>query len=149
MLRRSSPARFARSSSSSDGRDEAREPGPARRAQALSKTFQKHVERALVALEELSIRELEATADTLRRPRHGLQSFGRVFSAVASKRDGATWTSPASDLRAAIVGVDDLTKEIIADAPHPFWQAVRKAVEAIQRRGDSSSRRREVSTSIY
>jgi hypothetical protein len=106
-------------------------PRPARGAEALSKALEKHVERALAALEEISIRELEATADALRLPRGGPQlEFASVFRAAAENREGATWARPTSDLEAAITKADDQLAEIIEDAPHPFWQAVRKAVEA-------------------
>lgn len=44
--------------------------------------------RALVALDEVSLRELEVAGERLSRRRDGLQAFGQVFADVANERDG-------------------------------------------------------------
>ena len=58
----------------------------------MSTAYDKHVEQALAALEDLSARELEATAAKLVNRRDGWREFGLFFSALANERRGhRTW----------------------------------------------------------
>jgi hypothetical protein len=54
----------------------------------MSTAYDKHVEKALATLEDLSARELEATAAKLVNRRDGWREFGLFFSAPADERRG-------------------------------------------------------------
>ena len=91
----------------------------------MSTAYDKHVEQALAALEDLSARELEATAAKLVNRRDGWREFGLFFSALADERRGhRTWG--AGDL--PLSSVDDRLRERIKDAEAPFWRHVRDAL---------------------
>ena len=91
----------------------------------MSTAYDKHVEQALATLEDLSARELEATAAKLVNRRDGWREFGQFFSALADERRGQrTWG--AGDL--PLSSVDDRLLERIKDAEAPFWRHVRGAL---------------------
>ena len=54
----------------------------------MSTAYDKHVEKALATLEDLSARELEATGEKLVNRRDGWREFGLFFSALADERRG-------------------------------------------------------------
>jgi hypothetical protein len=111
----------------SEARGQRSEPEPARGAEAVS--AERHMAKALAALDDVSLRELEAVAEKLtRRRRDGLRQFGLLFGAVASTRRGASFQSVSYHLETAIALVDDRLAERIEDAEAPFWQHVRAAV---------------------
>jgi hypothetical protein len=90
--------------------------------------------KALAALEDVSLRELEAVAEKLSRRRDGLRNFGLVFGDVAQAHRGESWSAGNSrfHLDTAIAGVDDRLAAQIDDAETPFWAHVRRAVRAAQ-----------------
>ena len=91
----------------------------------MSTAYEKHVEKALAALEDLSARELEATAAKLVNRRDGWREFGLFFSALADERRGhRAWGAGELPLSS----VDDRLLERIKDAEAPFWAHVRDAL---------------------
>jgi hypothetical protein len=83
--------------------------------------------RALAALDEMSLRELEVAGERLLLRRDGLQAFGRVFADVANERDGGFGQS-RYHLSEALEGADDRLLEQIEHAEAPFWAHVRDAL---------------------
>lgn len=93
----------------------------------------RHVEMALAALDDVSLRELEAVAEKLTRRRDGLREFGIVLGDVASGRRGAFGGKNSKfHLETAIARVDEGLAEKIEAAEAPFWGHVHDAVEAYQ-----------------
>ena len=92
----------------------------------MSTAYNKHVEQALATLEDLSARELEATAAKLVNGRDGWREFGPFFSALADEcRGQRAWCAGELPLSS----VDDRLLERIKDAEAPFWRHVRAAIE--------------------
>lgn len=48
----------------------------------------KHLAKAFASLDDLSVRELEATADEIAGRRHPLHDFSSIFRNVANAREG-------------------------------------------------------------
>jgi hypothetical protein len=96
----------------------------------MSMAYDKHMEKALATLEDLSARELEVTGEKLSLRRDGLRSFGLVFGDVTQARRGESWSAGNSrfHLETAVPRVDDRLAAQIADAPAPFWAHVRDAL---------------------
>jgi hypothetical protein len=89
----------------------------------------KHIARALAALDDVSIRQLEVAGERLRERKGALHAFGQVFLDVANQRQGgfgqAKW-----HLEEAIDAVDDRAADVIENGTAPFWAIIREAVEA-------------------
>jgi hypothetical protein len=88
-----------------------------------------HISRALAALDDVSIRQLEVAGERLSLRRDGLQAFGQVFLDVANQRQGGSGQAKWH-LQDAIDAVDDRTAEVIENATASFWQIMRETVEA-------------------
>ena len=58
----------------------------------MSSAFDRHIDECFAALDDVSIRQLEATAAALERRKDCLRSFAHVFSLVAGAREGG-WDS--------------------------------------------------------
>jgi hypothetical protein len=99
----------------------------------MSDAVDEHVAQALAALDDVSTRQLHATAEALGRRRNGLRHFVSVFRDVAYSRElGSAPRLADFHLRQAVeYGGDELT-ERIADAEAPFWWHVREALRARQ-----------------
>jgi hypothetical protein len=106
------------------GRNEPAEPFAAQGVEAVTDEV---VLRALAALDEMSLRELEVAGERLLLRRDGLQAFGRVFADVANERDGGFGQS-RYHLSEALEGADDRLLEQIEHAEAPFWAHVRDAL---------------------
>jgi hypothetical protein len=59
----------------------------------MSMAYDKHMEKALATLEDLSARELEVTGEKLSLRRDSLRSFGLVFGDVTQARRGESWSA--------------------------------------------------------
>lgn len=89
----------------------------------------KHLEKAFASLDDLSVRELVATAEAIGGRRHPLFDFSSIFRGVASAREGGWGTDiPRFHLREYVARADDELAARIADAPAPFWRHVRNAL---------------------
>ena len=86
------------------------------------------MEKALATLEDVSMRELEVTAEKLTRRRDGFREFGFVFSDAAGEHQGQSWKSSRQHLETAIARADDPLLERIKNADAPFWCHVRDAL---------------------
>jgi hypothetical protein len=94
-----------------------------------------HVDRALAALEDVPVRELENTERALWRRRSdgdGLFRFAGTFGAVAfDKRTGDRNDRYARiQLSSAIMLAGPSLAERLEDTEEPFWQAVRDGLLA-------------------
>jgi hypothetical protein len=89
---------------------------------------ERHMAKALAALDDVSLRELEVVAEKLSRRRDGLREFGCVFGDAARARRGDGFGSASYHLETAIAHVDDRLAERIEDAEAPFWAHVRDAL---------------------
>jgi hypothetical protein len=91
-------------------------------------SYERHVAKALAALDDVSLRELEVMAEKFSRRRDGLREFGCVFGDAARARSGEGFGSASYHLETAIAHVDERLAERIADAEAPFWAHVRDAL---------------------
>jgi hypothetical protein len=99
----------------------------------MSDTVDEHIAKALASLDDLSKRELEATADALTSRRHPLHDFSSVFWQVAySREDGSDPSLARYHVRENVERADDDLLERIAEAEAPFWGHVRDAILAHQ-----------------
>ena len=87
----------------------------------------KQIARALTALNDVSIRQLEVAGERLMDWRGALEKFGRVFMDVANEREGGLGQSKWH-LREAIAEVDERVTAIIENGEAPFWLHVREAL---------------------
>jgi hypothetical protein len=91
----------------------------------------KHIAKAFASLDDLSKRELEATADALTSRRHPLHDFAGVFREVAGSRQNDSDPSLARfHVREYAERADENLLGRIAGAVAPFWRHVRDAVLA-------------------
>jgi hypothetical protein len=98
----------------------------------LSDPVDRHLDKAVACLDDLTVRELEATAEALESRRHPLHDFSGVFRGVADGREGG-WNSNAHfHLRQCVTRADDDLLERLAGAQAPFWRHFRAAVLARQ-----------------
>ena len=89
----------------------------------------KHLDKAFASLDDLSVRELEATAEAIGSKRHPLHEFASIFRGVAQAREGGWSTDiPRFHLRENVSRADDDFVERIAEAQAPFWRHVRDAL---------------------
>jgi hypothetical protein len=95
----------------------------------VSDALDKHLHEAFASLDDLSVRELEATAEALERRRDGLGKFAGIFRDVAYAREGG-WDAHLArfHLRENVSRADEELAAQIADAPAPFWCHVREAL---------------------
>jgi hypothetical protein len=95
----------------------------------VSDTVDKHLAKAFAALADVSVRELEATADALERRRDSLRDFASIFRNVADARQGGWSPSLARfHLGEAVSRGGDELAEQTAGAEAPFWRHVRDAL---------------------
>jgi hypothetical protein len=87
-----------------------------------------YVAKALDSLDEVSSRQLEATAERLYRRRDGLREFASVFREVASERDGLNVVGARFRLEQALRAFGESEAERVSEAEAPFWQHVRDAL---------------------
>jgi hypothetical protein len=94
----------------------------------LSDAVDEHLDKALASLDDVPMRELQATADAIGR-RSPLHDFAGIFQNVADARQGG-WDStlPRFHLGQAVSRADEKLTEQITDAPAPFWRHVRDAL---------------------
>ena len=97
-------------------------------------TVDEHLDAAFASLDDLTVRELEATAEAIGSRRHPLHEFASIFRGVAHAREGG-WSAeiPRFHLRENVSRADDELAAQIADAPAPFWRHVREALLLQQR----------------
>jgi len=91
-------------------------------------SYERHMARALAALDDVSLRALEVVAEKLTRRVDGLREFGCVFGDAARARRGYGSGSASYHLETALSRVDDRLAAQIADAEAPFWAHVRDAL---------------------
>ena len=94
----------------------------------MSDAVDKHLDKAFASLDDVPIRELQATADAIGR-RSPLHDFAGIFQNVADARQGG-WDStlPRFHLGEAVSRGDEDLIERIATAEAPFWGHVRDAL---------------------
>jgi hypothetical protein len=96
-------------------------------------TVDEHIDKAFVALADVSARELEATAEALTSRRHPLYDFSSVFREVAWSRENDFEPRIARyHVREFVNRADENFLERIAEAEAPFWAHVREAILASQ-----------------
>jgi hypothetical protein len=96
-------------------------------------TVDEHIAKAFASLADVSVRELEATAEALTSRGHPLHDFAGVFRDVAySRQDGSDPRLARFHVRQAVDRADDDLLERIADVEAPFWVHVRAAMLARQ-----------------
>jgi hypothetical protein len=93
-------------------------------------TADEHLDKAFASLDEVPIRELEATDAAISNRRHPLHAFWGIFDGVAGARQGGWDSSARFHLGEAVNRADDDLLERIAGAEAPFWVHVRDAVLA-------------------
>jgi hypothetical protein len=93
----------------------------------VSVDLEELLDAALAALDEVSVRELEATGEVLCRRRDGMRVFGQVFVDRADEREGGFGQS-RYHLAGAVADIDVRTAARIENATAPFWAHVRDAL---------------------
>jgi hypothetical protein len=100
----------------------------------VSDSVDEHIAAAFASLDDLTVRELEATAEVLEHRRDGLRAFAGIFRNVAGAREGGWSTDlPRYHLGEAVSRADEDLAGRIAGAEAPFWRHVREAVLAHRR----------------
>jgi hypothetical protein len=98
----------------------------------VSETVDEHLGRAFASLADVSLRELEATAELLGRRRGVMYGFASVFRGVAyARKDGSDPFLADFHLHQAVEHGGDELAEQIAGAEAPFWGHVRDAVALV------------------
>jgi len=89
---------------------------------------------------ELSVRELDATAEAIGSRRHSLHDFSSIFRDVASARDGG-WSMdiPRSHLQENVSRADEQFAERIADTSAVRSSRATSAVTAAKRTGGTGT----------
>jgi hypothetical protein len=92
-------------------------------------TVEEHLDAAFASLDDLTIRQLEATSEAIGSRRHPLFDFSSIFREVAHAREGG-WSTDLGryHLRERVSRADEKLVERIAEAQAPFWQHVREAL---------------------
>jgi hypothetical protein len=99
----------------------------------MSEAVDEYLDRALASLDDLTVRELEATAQALERRKDDLRDFASIFRNVAQARGGGWGTNlPRFHLAENGRRADEKFAAQIAEAPAPFWGHVRDALRAHQ-----------------
>lgn len=96
----------------------------------MSDPVDKHLGKAVACLDDLTARELEATAEALESRRHPLHDFSSIFRGVADAREGGWDSSAHFHLGQCVMRAEDDLLERIEGAQAPFWRHVREAVLA-------------------
>lgn len=100
----------------------------------MSKAVDKHIEKAFASLDDLSKRELEATAEAQPR-RHSLHVFASVFREVAWCRESGSDPSIGRyHVKQFVSQADEDVLALVEQAQAPFWGHVRKAILACPER---------------
>ena len=89
----------------------------------------KHLDKAFASLDDLTVRELEATAEALASRRHPLHEFSSIFRNVAGAREGG-WDSSLARFHLG-ENVERAHEELVTrieNATAPFWAHVRDAL---------------------
>jgi hypothetical protein len=97
----------------------------------MSDAVDEHLDKAFASLDDLSMRELEATVEAIGSRRHPLHEFagGSIFRGVASARERRLGVEPCPfHLGHAVSWADEDFVKRIAEAQAPFWQHVRDAL---------------------
>ena len=95
----------------------------------MSDPVDEHLDKALESLDDLTVRELEATSEALERRKDSLHHFASIFRQAAHAREGGWGTDvPRFHLGQAISRADEELAAQIAEAPAPFWAHVREAL---------------------
>jgi hypothetical protein len=95
--------------------------------------LERHLDDAFAALNAVSVRELEATAELLERRRDGLGKYASIFREVAWARQTGTEANLARfQLRQNVTSPREDVSGQIAAATAPFWAHVREALRARQ-----------------
>ena len=98
-------------------------------APTYDRSIDDHLDKAIASLDDLTVRELEATSEALERRKDGLEKFASIFRQVAHAREGGWSTDlPRFHLRDYVSRADEEFAAQIEDAPAPFWQHVREAL---------------------
>jgi hypothetical protein len=97
----------------------------------VSDPADEHLDAAIASMDDLTVRELQATAELLERRRDGLRNFASIFRGVAHAR-GESWGTdvPRFHLGQAVSRADEGFVEQISEAEAPFWAHVRDALAA-------------------
>jgi DNA-binding transcriptional regulator YbjK len=99
----------------------------------VSDTVDRHIAKAFASLADVSVRELEATAEAVSSRRHPLHDFAGVFREVAWSRENGSDPSLARfHVREYAERADEDFLELLAEAEAPFWAHVREAILASQ-----------------
>jgi hypothetical protein len=97
----------------------------------MSDVLERHLEEAFGALDAVSVRELEATAELLERRRDGLRKYASIFRETAwARQNGSDPHLARFHLRQNVTSTRADVSEQIADAAAPFWGHVREALRA-------------------
>jgi hypothetical protein len=104
----------------------------------VTDTVDEHIAKAFASLDDLSKRELEATADLLGHRRHPLYAFASAFRQAAYSRESGDdpWLG-RSHLRQSVERADDDLMARLEEAEAPFWRHVREAVLACRKEAGS------------
>lgn len=95
----------------------------------MSDEVDEHLERAFASLDEVSVRELEATAKLLERRRDLLGDFSSVFREVAWARENDSDPHLVRfHVRQSVQRADEDFMKQLAEAEAPFWRHVRDAL---------------------
>ena len=95
----------------------------------MSDVVDKHLDKAFASLDDLTVRELEATAEALASRRHPLHDYASIFRNVADAREGG-WDSGLARFHLG-ENVERADEELVArieNATAPFWAHVRDAL---------------------
>jgi hypothetical protein len=96
----------------------------------VSDAVDEHLDKAFASLDDVPIRELQATADAIGR-RSPLHDFAGIFQNVADAREGGWDASLARfHLAESVRRADEQLIKQIAEAEAPFWGHVRNALRA-------------------
>jgi hypothetical protein len=95
----------------------------------VSDLVDEHLDRAIASLDDVPVRELEATAEAIGSRRHPLHEFASIFRQVADAR-GESWGTdlPRFHLGEYVSRADAQFAAQIADASAPFWGHLREAL---------------------
>ena len=93
----------------------------------MSDPVEEHLDKAIASLDDLTVRELEATADAIGSRRHPLFEFASIFRGVASAREGGWDDSlPRFHLGKAVVGANEEFEARIENAQAPWEETSRR-----------------------
>ena len=95
----------------------------------MSDAVDEHLDKAFASVDDLTVRELEATAEALASQRHPLHEFSSIFRNVAGAREGG-WDSSLARFHLG-ENVERADEELVArieNATAPFWAHVRDAL---------------------